>query len=144
MPPALFFFFSISLAFLGHLWFHISLSIVCSSSLKTVPGYYRLHLICKLYGHFSNINFCKSKRFLSILNYLQFPSLLFYSFQHIDLPPHWLHLFLGCWNFKWDYLLNFLFLIFHFLCKGILQISVYYSCILPCCCIHLIVLKGCC
>lgn len=62
--------------------------------------YYRLHLMCKLYGHFSNI-FVRARDFFPILSHLQFPSLLFYSFQHIDLPP-WLHLFLGCWNFKWD------------------------------------------
>ena len=38
MPPALFFFFRISLAILGVLLFHTKFGIICYSSLKTVMG----------------------------------------------------------------------------------------------------------
>ena len=38
MPPGLIFFFRISLAILGLLWFHINFRIICSNSLQNVTG----------------------------------------------------------------------------------------------------------
>ena len=38
MPQALFFFFHIALAILGHSWFYIIFRVICSSSVENVMG----------------------------------------------------------------------------------------------------------
>ena len=110
----------------------INFSIICSSSVKNVMCnliWIALNLqvaLCSM-TNLTILIFPIQEHGISfqLLNHLQFPLSMIYISQSTGLSPPWLGLFLWFFgpNFKQEFFLNFLFVIFHCQCKETQQIS---------------------